>query len=133
MDPKAILWPMLRLVGWTLTVMSLIGFRRVTSKLHPREFKLGESAAVPPHVALPNRNFMNLLEIPVLFYVVALTLYVTGHVTPVAVALAWAFLGLRIVHSFIHLTYNNVFHRLIAFALANFALLGLWIGLLRAL
>lgn len=133
METRAILWPMLVLIGWTMTVMLMIAYRRFSARVHPREFRLGESAAVPPHVQLPNRNFMNLLEIPVLFYVVTLTLYVTGTVTPAAVALAWAFVGFRIIHSFIHLSYNNVFHRLLAFAFANFALLGMWVGLMLKL
>lgn len=32
------------------------------------DFRVGESPDVPADVALPNRNFMNLLEMPVLFY-----------------------------------------------------------------
>jgi hypothetical protein len=130
MSQTHILFPMLALVGWTMTVLGLVAGRRLTSRLHPREFKLGESAAVPPQVALPNRNLMNLLEIPVLFYVVALTFYVTQQVTPLAVGLAWAFVAFRIVHSGVHLTYNNVLHRLGFFASANFVLIALWIHLL---
>src|ERR1700741_2796335 len=36
------------------------------------DFKFGESPAVPGDVSIPNRNFMNLLELPVLFYVAGL-------------------------------------------------------------
>ena len=121
-----ILYPMLALVGWTLSMVGMVGYRRITSKLSPKEFRYGETAAVPPNVALPNRNLMNLLEVPVLFYVVALTFHVTQQVTAVAVALAWLFVALRIAHSLVHLTYNNVLHRLVPFALANFTLIGLW-------
>ena len=32
-----------------------------------------------------------------------------------------------IVHSVIHLSYNHVIHRLLAFALSNFVLVTLWI------
>jgi hypothetical protein len=130
MNQTLVLWPMLALVGWTLAVLGFMGFRRVSSRVHPKEFRLGESPAVPPHVAVVNRNYMNLLEVPVLFYVVALTYYVTQHVTGGVVALAWAFAGLRIAHSAVHLTYNNVLHRLGFFAAANFALIALWALLL---
>jgi hypothetical protein len=34
---------------------------------------------------------------------------------------------LRAAHSAIHLTYNNVFHRLRAFAASNVVLVGLWL------
>lgn len=129
METKAILWPMLVLIGWTMVVLSLIGVRRVRSRLHPREFKLGESANVPPHVSLPNRNFMNLLEVPVLFYVVSLTIYVTNLVAPAFVTLAWLFVAFRLGHSLVHLGYNHVGHRLGFFAAGNFMLLAMW-GLL---
>lgn len=130
MNQTLMLYPMLVLVGWTMTVLGLVGGRRLTSKLHPREFALGESAAVPAPVTLPNRNFMNLLEVPVLFYVVSLTFYVTQQATAVAVGLAWAFVALRIAHSGVHLTYNNVMHRLGFFATGNLVLIALWVYLL---
>ena len=116
-----------------MAMLMLVGQRRFASRLHPREFAVGESARVPPAVSLPNRNFMNLLEVPVLFYVVSLTFFVTQQVTAVAVGLAWLFVALRIAHSVVHITYNNVMHRLGVFALANFALLGLFIHLLARL
>jgi hypothetical protein len=37
------------------------------------------------------------------------------------VAMAWTYVGLRAVHSLVHLTYNKVFHRLTLFALSNVA------------
>ena len=91
------------------------------------DFKYGESAAVPPAVSIPNRNFMNLLELPMLFYVVCLILFVTAGATHLAVAIAWAYVALRIVHSLIHLTYNHVIHRLTAFAISSTVLALLWV------
>jgi hypothetical protein len=40
---------------------------------------------------------------------------------------------LRILHSAIHLTYNRVRHRLVAFALSNIVLVMFWTNLMRAL
>ena len=133
MNQVLILYPMLTLVGLTMTVLAMVGFRRVSSRVHPREFKLGESTAVPPAVALPNRNFMNLLEVPVLFYVVCLTFYVTQKVDTTALLLAWLFVAARVLHSGVHLTYNNVLHRLAFFATGNFLLIFLWVRLLLRL
>ena len=70
---------------------------------------------------------MNLLELPMLFYVVCVVLYVTAGATPLAVAVAWAYVALRVVHSIIHLSYNRVLHRLAAFTLSNAALVSLWV------
>ena len=96
-------------------------------EVRPNDFKYGESAAVPPGVSIPNRNYMNLLELPMLFYAVCLVLYVTAGGSSVPVAVAWVYVGLRIVHSLIHLTYNQVIHRLSVFALSNAALVSLWV------
>ena len=78
-------------------------------------------------MAVANRAYMNLLELPVLFYVAALMYFVAGRLDATALSLAWAYVALRAVHSLIHLTYNNVFHRLTAFALSNVVLGAFWI------
>jgi hypothetical protein len=70
---------------------------------------------------------MNLLELPLLFYVISLLLVVTQQATPTVLALAWVYVGLRITHSVIHLTVNQVIMRMLAFAGSNFVLLALWI------
>ena len=70
---------------------------------------------------------MNLLELPVLFYVVSLTVFVTGAVTSVIVATSWFFVLLRVAHSIIHITTNNVLLRLYVFVAGNTALLVLWL------
>jgi len=133
MKQALILYPMLALMGWTFVVLLLMGRRRVRAvqggRVHVREFALGESAAVPADVSVVNRHYMNLLEMPLLFYAVCLTFYVTQQADGLALALAWGYAVLRFAHSAVHLTTNRVFHRLLCFALSNFALMGLW-GLL---
>jgi len=125
-----ILYPVFGLGVWTLLVLLLIPFVRVRSvrrrEISPNDFKYGESEAVPPNVSIPNRNYMNLLELPMLFYVVCVVLYVTADGSRLGLLVAWAYVGLRIVHSLIHLTYNHVLHRLFAFTLSNVALVSLW-------
>lgn len=127
----AILFPVLALAAWTACILFLTGFRRFRAGAQGRvrvsAFRRGESDEVPEDVALPNRNYINLLELPVLFYVVCLMGYVTGTVTLATVALAWTYVALRVLHSVIHVTYNNVMHRFAAFAASNFVLLLLWI------
>lgn len=137
MNAPGILFPLLALIGWTLLVLLLIPFHRVRAGLAGRiqinDFLYGESARVPPDVAVPNRAYMNLLEAPVLFYAVGLMLFVTQKADPTALALAWAYVGLRVVHSLIHLSYNHVLHRLAAFAASNAVLFLLWLKLAFAL
>lgn len=130
MNPHAILAPVFALAGWTGCVLVLVAFRRVRAGTEGRvkvsAFRLGEAPDVPPDVSLPNRNYMNLLELPLLFYVVCMLAFATGKANAAHVALAWTYVGTRIVHSLVHLTYNHVMHRFAAFVASNVVLLVLW-------
>lgn len=130
-DP-AILIPVCLLAAWTGLMLVLVAARRIASGLSPKEFALGESSLVPGPVSLINRNYMNLLELPVLFYVACVLAYVAPVTVTHAAAWAWAYVVLRIVHSLIHITYNRVMHRFFAFGLSNVALIGLWVVVLTA-
>jgi hypothetical protein len=133
MRDTAFLLPIFALAGWTGLVLLYVAGCRLTAGVAPREFALGESAQVPRHAALANRNYMNLLELPLLFYVVCLLAWQAPVLPAAALPLAWSYVGLRVVHSLIHITYNQVLHRFIAFAASNFVLLALWVVVGRAL
>ena len=134
---KAIFYPVAALVALTFAVGIRMYVARVGAARERRvtvgDFRLGESPNVPADVALPNRNFMNLFEMPVLFYVACVILFVTNAVDGLALVLAWLYVASRIAHSLIHLTYNNVIHRLAAFAASNVVLLVLWVRLVATL
>jgi hypothetical protein len=126
----SILAPVFALAVWTFLVLTLIpvtrfraGFKR---EIRTDDFKFGESASVPDYVRLPNRNYMNLLELPQLFYVLCVMFYVTNTANSTVVNMAWLFVALRVIHSVVHLTYNNVMHRLVAFAASIFVLVALF-------
>lgn len=131
MNHTAILQPVFALAMLTGLVLLLIPLARIRAvqqgQIGLGDFKRGESPSVPERVCLPNRNYMNLLELPVLFYVVCLLVYVTGSTTAAMVQVAWVYVALRVVHSAIHLTYNHVLHRFMAFALSNVVLVVLWV------
>ena len=133
----SILYPMGALVAWTFIILALVPIARLRAaaqgRVRAKDFRLGESATVPADVALFNRNFMNLLELPVLFYVACLTLYATRTADGTALVLAWLYVGLRVCHSLVHVTYNNVFHRLAAYAASVVVLLAMWVRLFMAL
>lgn len=137
MSQTPILIPAAILALWTLLVLLLIPFRRFQAafagEVTADDFRFGESGRVSDKVSLPNRSYMNLLEAPVLFYVLCLAMYVTEHLSPLSLKLAWAYVGLRVMHSVVHLSYNNVIHRLSLFALSNLVLVALWLMLLMRL
>jgi hypothetical protein len=129
MHSQAILCPVFALARWTGFVLLQIPIARFRSAFRREivadDFKYGESPSVPSYVSIPNRNDMNLLELPVLFYVVCLVIYVTGGASATMVTVAWTYVALRVIHSAIPLSYNRVVHRLVAFAVSNFALIAL--------
>jgi len=130
MPQTAIFTPMGALAFLTFGVLLLIPIRRfqaaAAGQTVAHDYKFGESASVPGYVSIPNRNYMNLLELPMLFYVGSLMFFVTEKVDAVVLGVAWLYVALRVVHSAIHLTYNNVTHRLIPFATSNVVLVTYW-------
>jgi hypothetical protein len=95
-----------------------------------RYYRLYTEGVQTPRLQLIGRHLQNHFEVPPLFYIAVIFLYVTDSVTPLAVVLAWLYFGSRCVHSFIHLGSNNVTHRFFAFALSGLILIGIWILLL---
>ena len=86
---------------------------------------LGEE--IPDMVQKTNRHFANLFEVRVLFYGAGI-LYIAMEMTdPAPVILAWGFVAARVIHTCIHLGYNNVMHRLVMFGIGNVSVLGVWI------
>jgi hypothetical protein len=122
--------PMGAMALLTFCVLGIVAFSRfragATGKVTLNDFAAGESEAVPPEARIPNRNVINLLETPVLFYVVCLMFAVRGTTPALALTLAWSYVGLRVAHSAIHLTYNRVAHRFVAFLASLAMLMALW-------
>lgn len=131
MTTNTLLYPLFALAAWTACVQLLIPISRiraaVAGKVTTDDFALGESGRVPPEASIPNRNYMNLLEFPVLFYVGTLIACVAAEPTPLMARLGWAYVAARVLHSVIHLTYNNVAHRGLMFGVSNVILVALWV------
>ena len=132
MNQAVIFEPVGALVALTYAMAMLMMVRRFQAAHAGKmsisnDLKFGESSAVPQGVSLPNRNYMNLFEMPVLFYVICIMLFVAKRVTDTQLYLAWGFVTVRVVHSIIHVTFNNVMVRLGAFFLAGSLLMVMWL------
>lgn len=110
MNPTAMLWPMVAHFVLVAALYALLGWRRrqavQSGKVRPSQWKL-RSNGEPEISATVSNNIMNQFELPVLFHVVCLALYVTAGVSWIAVILAWLFVALRYVHAFEHVTSNR--------------------------
>ncbi len=116
MEQNAIFAPVFAMILLTMTVWIYMYIRRIAfiqnSNLGPDELAPLEFARIsPPRVANPSDNLKNLFEIPVLFYAVATYLFITAQVDTIYLAAAWAFVGLRVLHSAVHCTINIVILR----------------------
>ena len=83
----------------------------------------------PAASAAAVRSLANQFELPVLFYVVCLALYITGGAGTVAVVLAWLFVASRIFHAYVHVTTNDLRLRRPAFIGGFFVAGAMWIWL----
>ena len=73
---------------------------------------------LPDEIQAPANNLNNLFELPLLFYALCLLNSQQSEVSHTLVVLAWAYVGLRVIHSLIHCSYNKVLHRFTAYALS---------------
>ncbi len=80
----------------------------------------------------PAHNYIHLMEQPTLFYAVALLLAFAGWGNGMNATIAWAYVGLRILHSLIQATSNIIRYRFAAFALSTLCLVALALHALMA-
>ena len=132
--PTLILYPvfaMFLLVAIVLLRMRSMRFAAVRRKQVSAEYyRAFQDGVEPEALRVVSRNFSNLFEMPVLFYVGVIMTYITHQVTYWLVACAWAYVVLRYVHSYIHLTSNNVVVRFSVYFASAFVLLVMWASLL---
>ena len=135
MNPQAIFGPVYATMLLTLAVWIYMYVRRIAfitgSGLRPEQLAIpGELARrSPAAVSNPSDNLKNLFEIPVLFYALAIVLYVTQRVDAIAVTAGWVFFTFRALHSLVHCTFNRVMLRFCLYLVSTVAV---WFMLIRA-
>lgn len=130
MPQEAIFFPVIALAALTFGIGIWFGILRVRAvkngDINPGYYKLNRGAKLPEYYAKVNNNYNNLLEIPILFYVVSILIYVTDSTDTIYLIMSWLYVGTRYIHSYIHTTYNNVRHRRIPFLFGTFILIIEW-------
>jgi hypothetical protein len=134
MTYSPILAPVVALVIWSLVMLVWMAIARrrafatlgITWSSVPRGSRgVNLEGKAPDEAQWPSHNYMHLMEQPTLFYAIALTLALMDFGSGINLWLAWAYVGLRIVHSIVQATVNIVQIRFPIFALASLCLLGL--------
>ena len=116
----------------TIGIVFWLGFERVP-RIARGEIRIADIAVertgYPLKARLLSNSFDNQFQLPVLLFVGALVLLLTGLTDWFAVILAWLFVALRIVHAAIHVTTNRVPRRFMVYTagLAVLTLFWLWL------
>jgi len=132
MSNTAIFWPLIVQTVLIYVIYAIMSVRRreaVRSGLvKPSDFRVPQIEPEPSSTVV--RNLVNQFELPFLFYVVCVILYMVNGVNDATIVLAWAFVATRIAHSWVHITTNRIRHRRPLF-IAGFvinAALWLWLA-----
>jgi hypothetical protein len=112
--PNPLLGPVIALVLWTAVIWAwmyatripaIMKARMVLDPMAPRGQQMSQ---LPPQVRWKADNYNHLLEQPVLFYATALALAVFGDRSDCSLWLAWAYVGMRVVHSLWQTLSNHI-------------------------
>jgi hypothetical protein len=128
---QPMLAPVIALAAWTAVMWGWMYATRIPAILRLRmrldgNLPRGEQmATLPPRVRWKADNYNHLLEQPILFYAIALSLAVLGDSSTASVALAWSYVGLRVVHSLWQALVNVIPVRFALFALSSLVLFAL--------
>ena len=126
-----LLAPIVALVAWTLVMyiwlyIARIGaMRRKGISAKGMRGTRGLDGIIPDEANWPAHNYAHLMEQPTIFYAIVIALILMGFDAAINVYLAWAYVGLRVVHSLIQATVNIVLPRFIVFTLSSLCLIGL--------
>jgi hypothetical protein len=82
-------------------------------KVDVRYFKTYDmQTPLPRTMEQASRNFVNLFEMPNLFYMFCAFALITRNVDGLMYGAAWTYVALRFIHSTIHLSINNLIARM---------------------
>jgi hypothetical protein len=124
-----ILAPVAALVLWSFVMWAWLyatripAMQRAKVPLDPNMTAADLSAQIPPSVRWKADNYNHLMEQPTLFYATALALALAGEGQGLNALLAWAYVGLRVVHSLIQALGNVIIARFSVFMIASLVLL----------
>jgi len=119
--------PVLALVSWSLLMWVWMYAQRLPAMgkagIKPQDARFpGSLAGLPDAARQAADNYNHLMEQPTIFYAAALAIAVAGHADGASVGLAWAYVGLRVLHSLIQASVNIVLARFAVFSLSTLVL-----------
>ncbi len=119
--------PVMALTAWSLVIWLWMYVQRMPAMskagIKPQDAAFpGSLNGLPAPARQAADNYNHLMEQPTIFYAAALAIQVAGHGDALAVKLAWAFVGLRVLHSLVQISVNIVLVRFLLFSLSTITL-----------
>ena len=130
-ETSALLQPVMALVLWSFVMWAWMYATRIPAivkarmVLDPMLPNGQQMATLPPQVRWKADNYNHLMEQPTIFYATALALAISGDTSGVNLALAWGYVGVRIVHSLVQALINKIEVRFGLFVLSSLLLLAM--------
>mgnify|MGYP001484752656 CR=1 FL=1 len=127
----SILDPMLAMMAWSGLIVAILLMTRipVVIKQWGNLQFAKHSDELRPKMSEKFRyvtdNYNHIFEQPTLFYAVLIYIHLADTATQTNISLAWAYVSLRVIHSVIQLTSNNVSWRAASFATSSLILIGM--------
>ena len=132
MQKILIIYPILPVVflNFTVTIhMRFMAQKAIKSReVSYRWFRVYEGTA-PEYMLMARDHYKGFFEIPILFYLLCVILYVTDSVNSIDIWIAWLFVLMKFIHSYIRMTSNYVPHRAYSFYICFFILFCGWVNL----
>lgn len=128
MHPSPLLGPVVALVGWSIVMLFWLAIARapyVRGRLPDGARGADVEREHPGRANWPAHNYQHLMEQPTIFYAIVFALVLMGADGRLNVSIAWAYVGLRVVHSIVQATVNIVRVRFLIFAFATLCLVAL--------
>ena len=126
-----LLAPVVALVAWTFVmwlwmyVTRIPAMRRAGMQLDANAPRGEQMATLPAGVRWKADNYNHLMEMPTLFYAIAITLALVSKDPSLDAKLAWTYVGLRVAHSVLQAVVNKIEIRFALFFLSSIVLIGL--------
>jgi hypothetical protein len=132
------LTPILALVVWTLIVWIFMYATRLPAmqkaKIDPQAaIHPGSLSVLPTGARVVADNYNHLHEQPTIFYALALYTHLAGPADGINIALAWAYVAARVVHSFVQIVVRVVAIRFLTFVVGTLILMAIALRDLLAL
>ena len=132
MDKILIIYPVLPVVLMNFIVMFHMRYMIVKAiKNRDTKYKYFRAyeGSAPEYLLTARHHYKNFFEIPILFYLLCLVLYMIDDVSAIDLWIAWLFVVFKGIHSYIRITSNYVPYRAYSFFVCVFLLFGGWINL----